>query len=532
MPHLVPPVPPPRRGGDLHKAGSATEPAFPPPVRWTLRVLAWLAFGVASYLTIHALTHTRVAGCSLGSNVDCDVVQSSSWSTWLGIPVAFLGLACYATLAALSVLLGVRRAPANRWIATAFVMLAIVAAGASLWFIGIQIFAIGTFCLYCLIADICGIALGVIATMFAVRAVVAQPSVPQRPTMQHGLMALRTAMPTANRSAPLMVRAEPSSPLLIPAIGCAIAVTGLFIGAQILFADKSYDEQKVALNTSIAMDGNKTDKTDEPSSTAKTRVAMRLPTDGEAATSDPATKDNSTDGRGRHSASSASAADQKGTVGSQAAAAPEQPARTRLVKLLSGKLTVDVYRHPILGSPEAPHIAVELVSYDCPHCRKMYPIMDHALQRYGDQVALVVMVVPMAKECNKLVPDTAVSNPAACTIAKSAIGIAQLNPSAFARFHDFLMSSKDKPPPMEAILPKAYVLADRNRLRKLIQGDELDKQIAQNVDLLTTLQKQSKSKKEIGLPVQILGDFVISGSVEKEEDVFKAWEEHLGVKPR
>jgi hypothetical protein len=32
--------------------------------------------------------------------------------------------------------------------------------------------------------------------------------------------------------------------------------------------------------------------------------------------------------------------------------------------------------------------------------------------------------------------------------------------------------------------------------------------------------------------VQILGDKVMYGMVEKEEDIFKAWEEHLGVTPR
>ena len=52
-----------------------------------------------------------------------------------------------------------------------------------------------------------------------------------------------------------------------------------------------------------------------------------------------------------------------------------------------------------------------------------------------------------------------------------------------------------------------------------------------DVDLFGTLQKQS-GKKDFGLPVQILGDHVMSGSVEHEEDVFKAWEEHLGVKPK
>jgi hypothetical protein len=109
--------------------------------------------------------------------------------------------------------------------------------------------------------------------------------------------------------------------------------------------------------------------------------------------------------------------------------------------------------------------------------------------------------------------------------------VARLNPSSFASFHEFLMSTKDKPPGMEAVLPKAQVLADRSRLRQLTQSDELTKQVDGYVDLYALLQKQSGSKT-FGLPVQILGDHVMSGSVEKEEDVFKAWEEHLGVKPR
>jgi hypothetical protein len=49
--------------------------------------------------------------------------------------------------------------------------------------------------------------------------------------------------------------------------------------------------------------------------------------------------------------------------------------------------------------------------------------------------------------------------------------------------------------------------------------------------LFDTLQKRS-GRKDFGLPVQILGDHVMNGSVEKEEDLFKAWEEHLGVKPK
>src|SRR5689334_12790172 len=165
MPGYNPLIPLPNRGGAARtSAGPAAEPFFNAPVRWTVRVLAWLAFGVASYLAWHAMTQTAVAGCGTGSAAGCDVVLTSSWSKWLGIPVAVIGLACYATLATLSILLGVRDQSLNRWISTAFISLSIAAGIASLWFIGIQVLALGKFCPYCLVTDICGISLGVIAT--------------------------------------------------------------------------------------------------------------------------------------------------------------------------------------------------------------------------------------------------------------------------------------------------------------------------------------------------------------------------------
>src|SRR6478672_8766358 len=277
MSSFVPLVPHAKQSGALSGSyGLACAPAFNTPVRWTLRVLAWLAFGVASYLAWHTMSQTPVAGCSVGSHEGCDPVLSSSWSKWLGIPVAFLGLGCYATLATLSVLLGLRSATANRWISTVFVMLAIAAAGASLWFVGVQVFALGNYCPYCLVADTCGVALGVIATAFAIRSVYAQRGMPQSPAVQPGLMALRTTLPVGSRTAPLAVRTEQSTPWLLPAIGGAIPLIGMLIGGQLLFASKTYDLQKVALNESIQMVGSKSDGTNSASAGGKERVAMRV----------------------------------------------------------------------------------------------------------------------------------------------------------------------------------------------------------------------------------------------------------------
>jgi uncharacterized membrane protein/protein-disulfide isomerase len=491
-------------------------------------VLAWLAFGVASYLAWHSVTQTAVAGCTAGSHEGCDLVLSSSWSMWLGIPVAILGLACYSTLAALSVFLGVRNATANRWITTIFVMLSIVAAGTSLWLVGVQIFALGSYCPYCLVTDICGIGLGVIATIFAVRSVLDQRGLPDAGGAQAGLAALRSAMPgsatgaNAPRTARATTRFERTSPWLVPAMGCAIPLILLLIGGQILLPSKTFGLEQVALTESIQMVGAKAGENDTTAGGSE-RIAMRVPSEDQNAVkpslpSDSTAADTKSDGTGK-SANETSPSESAG------------PKKSRLVKFLGGKLTLDVYEHPVIGSPEAPHIVVEMISYDCPHCRKMFPIMEHALERYGDQVALLIMIQPLDKECNKLVTDPAMSHPGSCATAKLAMGIAKVNPSAFATFHDFLMSTKDKPPELQAALPKAYVLADRERLRKLTQGDDLTKQLDSYVDLFATLQKQS-GKKDFGLPIQILGDHVMNGSVEHEEDVFKAWEQYLGVKPK
>jgi hypothetical protein len=75
-------------------------------------------------------------------------------------------------------------------------------------------------------------------------------------------------------------------------------------------------------------------------------------------------------------------------------------------------------------------------------------------------------------------------------------------------------------------------MADRDRLRNFIRGEAVNQQIAEYVDLYSQLRNAPGRNRDFGLPVQILGDKVMSGQVESDEDLFKAWEENLGVEPR
>jgi uncharacterized membrane protein/protein-disulfide isomerase len=543
-------------------APSQPAPVFNTPTRWVLRVLSWLAFLIAAYLAWGSITNMPIAGCGIGTHAGCDAVLNSPWAKWIVVPVSVAGLACYAGLAGLSVLLGIRDPRASRWITTAFVMLATVAAGASLWFIALQVFAIGEFCWYCLTTDACGIAIGALTSWSVFRAQRATQQFARVRNSSAGMGTLRSALPAGPRVAPVPgvvrtpapVRAQSAFPSLAIAYGGAAVLLLVFIGGQIAFRAETYEVQQVTLTESIDISGNGKESVAaaNESDEASTRVAMRIPadeadpieqpTDVEAA-AEP--DDNEPSDAERSPGSSADDNDTPPEPKSQTSAknraadavaattASTTPARERKVKLLNGKLTLDVYKHPCIGNPEAPNVVAELISYDCPHCRKTHRLMKQAMARYGDQVALIVLVVPLEKSCNRLFKTSEGSHAGACTTARMALGIAKLKPASFGRFHDYLMSgSKDKPPALDSIIAKAYSTVNREQLRKLRESDELNKQIASTVDLFDSLSKQNSGKKSFGLPVQIVGNEVMSGSIEKADDIYKVWEKNLNVKPR
>jgi uncharacterized membrane protein len=530
-----------------------SQPIFSPPIRWILGVLSWLAFAIAAYLAYTTVTNSAVAGCVVGSKQGCDAVLNSAWSKWLGIPVAVVGLNCYAVLAGLSAIL-IAQANPNRWVTTAFTLLATVAAGASVWFIALQVFVIGDFCMYCLATDLCGIAIGALAgwsvyqwwsgaslprssgststTLSALRSaipsstrlapVAATRAAPSKDTVDASPAAPRAPSTAVARTVPLVGSVAPSSrascaapPSMPIAYGGALAMLIVLIGGQIVFPAKTFKVQPANLNATVDLSAqNGTKLSGEPSTGAETHVTMRIDTEGETRPAEE--KSDSTESPPAN--------------GNGVSESPPEPKRSREIKLLGGKLTLDLGDEPVIGPIDAPHVVVELISYDCSHCRKTNSHVKRALSRYGDQVALVVLVLPLESTCNKLVnPDR--SSAGACSTARTAIALAKLRPSTFSQFHNFLMSGDEKKPPSSGTaLNKAFGIVDRDKLMAMRESDDVHKKVASYVKLYESLIRSNSGNKEFGLPIQILGDHVMSGSVEKTDDIYKAWEEHLGVK--
>ncbi|MBI1370013.1 MAG: hypothetical protein GC162_15335 [Planctomycetes bacterium] len=136
-------------------------------VLWTMRILTLVALAIGVFLLTIDVAWSikqqtaKVPFCSAFSWLDCEtVISHPRWSNWFGIPVSMAGVVVY-----LGMLIGLglvdkaksdaRRGRIGWWLAAG----AVAAATAALWFVGIQLLAIGKICQYCMAEHAIGLTL-------------------------------------------------------------------------------------------------------------------------------------------------------------------------------------------------------------------------------------------------------------------------------------------------------------------------------------------------------------------------------------
>ena len=108
-----------------------------------LAILGALGLTLTTVLLAISMTKSSLPYCSSGSG--CDVVQSSRWSTLLGLPITVWGWAVYAILTSVALFVTKK---ATRWRTAIF--FATIAFGVSLYLNAISIWVIDAICLYCI----------------------------------------------------------------------------------------------------------------------------------------------------------------------------------------------------------------------------------------------------------------------------------------------------------------------------------------------------------------------------------------------
>jgi hypothetical protein len=158
------------------------------------------------------------------------------------------------------------------------------------------------------------------------------------------------------------------------------------------------------------------------------------------------------------------------------------PQRQRIISLLDRKAEIDIYQHPILGSPEARHVVVKLFDYTCPHCRVMHGHLQAARQQFGPDLAIVMLPVPMNSSCNQFVLRTDAKHVEACELAKLALAVWGADAARFEAFDAWLFAP-DHPPTAVQARAKAVELVGEAALNRELGDWRLGDRLAIGVKL-------------------------------------------------
>lgn len=445
--------------------------AFP----WIACLLALAALVLSAFLWWSSTTTEAVVGCNAFSGFDCQAALGSAWAKWFGLPVAAGGALCYA-----AALVGALLAPRSGSAGSAgwrLLELAVpLAVGAGVWFTIVQTAFLESFCVYCLATHACGIAMAIVVFLWR-RAEATEESGP-------------LAVGLSFDGGTVVGSAGPPSLGISTLVGMLGVIT-LVIG-QTVFAPPAVADFEAELEETFSFD--------DGTSAAVAEPIDDPPVAGEASRRAPAAKRTGPPARKRGG--------------------------SRPISLLNGQLKIDTYDHAILGSPEAPHIVVEMMDYACKHCREFHETLTEALERFDGQIAVVVMPVPGEISCNPYVTKARKTSAGACYAAKLSIAVSRLKPERFESFHHWMLQA-ERIPNRTASLIAARERVDGNDLSDALRDTEgvLAARVKQYVELAGALSRQGK----FGLPTQILGNRVMSGPPETVDIVCEGWAEAFGI---
>jgi protein-disulfide isomerase len=193
------------------------------------------------------------------------------------------------------------------------------------------------------------------------------------------------------------------------------------------------------------------------------------------------------------------------------------------LRILGGKATIDYDQVMYLGRADAPFVVVKLFDYTCTHCRDMHGYLEVARRRYGGQLGIVLIPVPLNRDCNPTVRTTAPQHRNSCDYAKVALGVWKHRRDQFAAFHDWLFAPSQSHAPSKVKLRATQILGEET-FENIAVDLEIARQLNEGVELYQTMGTGV-------IPKLIMGKGVLAGIVTDSSQLFKELETHLQIKP-
>ena len=370
----------------------------------TIFGLAVIAGLIASYLAYQSFSQGKLIGCGSDNVFSCDEVLGTSWAKVLGLPVALAGAGIYLVIAtAAGTRLFVRTIRSNNLWLSVLVVAAFAAASSGIWFTLLQFFHVGKLCKYCLATHACGLAIACLLTFTqrastvhqATQAINLGPGVPtERTKSERGLPPARFAQ---------------------LALAGTIA-TVVMATIQILMPTAGHEVSKLAPNALDGLEFFSSASAGDDSANAESEPSDTV----QPATVGPNEVQDSTD----H---------------------PTDGANTNVSSAGSDNaVTEGRFDNALLvGNRNAEHAIVEILDYTCVKCRTLYPTLEHVIEQFPEQVAIVVAPIGADRECNPHYQSEK-RNEISCKHARLAVAVWQIDRGAFPKFHRWMMEGELK----------------------------------------------------------------------------------------
>ena len=390
-----------------------------PGLLYAVRFCSLVAVGLSGYLAWVSFSGGAAVGCGPESN--CDKVLHSRWAYWFGLPVSVLAVLMHLSIIGVSMRLGRAASAALQRRAWEFLVPgALVVMGASLWFVGLQVFEVRSICPYCMVAH----GSGFLAAML-----------------------LLIAAPFRNVSAKpweleqqVFVSARTFRKLALIAV---LALGGLIAG-QTLYQRQTMVVTSIPAGTNI-------------SRPATASVSSSIPAASIVA-SDPV------------------------AVPLAAAPAGLQAKAVRSWPVYDGRFVLDVYDVPVMGAPTNQNVVVSLFDYTCHHCRAMHPVLAGAQQMFKSSLVIVSLPMPLDPGCNQTMTRHIPAHTNACEYAKLGLTVWRADRTKHPEFDDYLMTGISAPPILEA-REQAARLVGAAAFERAAQDPWVEQQLKQDISL-------------------------------------------------
>ncbi len=529
-----------RSSVNADSAGQRTESSPALPGTATTRVvrgLCFVALIASGYLAWSSLYANEVFGCGGGQVFDCGHVLNSKWAKLFGISVSVPAVALYGSLLCVLSFMTTKAPLAIQKAGWSMVTFGGIAAGlAALWFIGLQTFVLKHFCPYCLAAHACGLTLAAIMlyqrpvgnrlTSLLAGASVAATAVlvtgqvmgPTPPTYVEETFGESSTSDLAGLAGDSESDSVPTDEVFAPPGGLFEPPAGLFEPPPVAMEPQPADSTTVSEGTTVGegtaesppaadSDTGTVSETEAVLKNLRQASGIEFVSPSEQPSGEPATADeNAPQSRGSEPSvvstlllvlpvqtsgishllwqespaeetNDDEPADSGNTTGSSETDAPPAP----IVSVADDKIRLDARHWPLLGKSDAPYIFVEMFDYTCPHCRNTHNAIKGAFERYGDDLAVIALPVPLNRKCNSAATGGA-EHTHACEIAELAVAVWRTKPAAYRDFHDWVFLSSANTQPTVA-RKKAEELVGADALKAELANPYAGQYIAKHVEL-------------------------------------------------